>query len=188
MGFGQYCANCHASARNNSTFSALKNIKGLPGEPLVFLSQNFFIDPSWQSLQMRMKTAGAKYAAAADHDPNYFPAVLTLFWSPGGPPTRLEAAAMPSQSHDSLSSKPDEPVSRRAVDAFPNPRANPVAAPANYGAPARNGISCTSCHHRVLGKADTEKYQHEPQNTCIPAQQQAANPGLTGFAATFTGN
>jgi hypothetical protein len=28
----------------------------------------------------------------------------------------------------------------------------------------------------VLGKADTEKYQHQPQNKCIPAQQQAANP------------
>ena len=28
----------------------------------------------------------------------------------------------------------------------------------------------------------------QPQNTCIPAQQQAANPHFTGFAATFTGN
>ena len=40
MGFGQYCTNCHASAKDNSTFSSLKNIKGEQGEPLVFLSQN----------------------------------------------------------------------------------------------------------------------------------------------------
>ena len=41
MGFGQYCTNCHASAKDNQTFSALKNIKGEAGQPLVFLSQNF---------------------------------------------------------------------------------------------------------------------------------------------------
>jgi hypothetical protein len=63
-----------------------------------------------------------------------------------------------------------------------------VTALANYGALARDGISCASCHHMVLGKEDTAKYQHLPQNKCIPAQQEAANPGLTGFAATFTGN
>ena len=42
---------------------SLKNIEGEPGEPLVFLSQNFFLDPSWQSLQMRIQNAGAKDAA-----------------------------------------------------------------------------------------------------------------------------
>src|SRR5580704_1787823 len=49
MGFGQYCTNCHASAKDNQVFAALKNIKGEPGEPLVFLSQNFFLNPPWQS-------------------------------------------------------------------------------------------------------------------------------------------
>ena len=49
MGFGQYCTNCHASAKENQTFAALKNIKGEPGEPLAFLSQNFFLNPPWQS-------------------------------------------------------------------------------------------------------------------------------------------
>ena len=49
MGFGQYCVNCHASAKDNQTFSALNNIKGEPGQPLIFLSQNFFLNPSWPS-------------------------------------------------------------------------------------------------------------------------------------------
>src|SRR5207248_2439402 len=44
-GFGMYCTNCHASAANNRTFSSLRNIKGEPGEPLVYLSQNFLLDP-----------------------------------------------------------------------------------------------------------------------------------------------
>jgi hypothetical protein len=35
MGFGQYCTNCHASAKDNSTFAAVKNVLGESGEPLV---------------------------------------------------------------------------------------------------------------------------------------------------------
>ena len=53
-GFGQYCTNCHASAVNNHTFSTLKNIAGEPGEPLVYLTQKFFLDSSWQSQQSRI--------------------------------------------------------------------------------------------------------------------------------------
>ena len=91
MGFGQYCTNCHASAKDNSTFAALKNIKGEPGEPLVFLSQNFFLDPSWQSLQSRIQSAGAKDAASAGKDPDYN-AGLHARSSPslGGPPQRAD--------------------------------------------------------------------------------------------------
>src|ERR1043166_7263106 len=54
MGFGQYCTNCHASAVNNQTFAALRNIKGEPGQPTVFLSQDFFQDPTWQSHHLRV--------------------------------------------------------------------------------------------------------------------------------------
>lgn len=41
MGFGQYCVNCHGSARD-MTFAELRNIEGHPGQPEVFLSQDFF--------------------------------------------------------------------------------------------------------------------------------------------------
>jgi hypothetical protein len=42
MGFAQYCMNCHASAANNLTFASPKNIQGEAGQPLNFLSQDFF--------------------------------------------------------------------------------------------------------------------------------------------------
>ena len=48
MGFGQYCTNCHASARDNSTFASLSNIKGEPGTYLSFLSQDSFLNQSGQ--------------------------------------------------------------------------------------------------------------------------------------------
>jgi hypothetical protein len=54
MGFGQYCVNCHASAKDNQTFAALNNIKGEPGEPLTFLSQDFFLNPPWAGAQARI--------------------------------------------------------------------------------------------------------------------------------------
>ena len=295
MGFGQYCTNCHASAKDSQTFSTLKNIKGEPGEPLVFLSHNFFLDPSWQSLQTRIQNAGNRDAAAAGNDPAYDPNFLKIFWSLGGPPLREQVIPMPPETYDNvwaasgdptaasqfltsdqclgchsaggtglqfdmtqpgtdtklinispygtwrgspmglagrdpiffaqLASETDsfhpetsatiqstclgchgimgmrqfgidtaaksgtcEPFARTTVSATPYPTDDPVAKLAHYGALARDGISCASCHHMVLGKDDTAKYRDAPQNKCIPAQQQAANPGLTGFAATFTGN
>jgi hypothetical protein len=299
MGFGQYCTNCHASAKDNSTFAALNNVLGEPGVPLVFLSQNWFLDPSWQSLQSRIQSAGAKDAAEAGKDPDYNPAFTAQFWTLGGPPPRDQIVAMPPETYDSVYPKPGptpaahqfltsdqclgchsaggtglqydmtqpgpdgklinispygtwrgspmglagrdpiffaqlasetgkfhpgkdsretientclgchgimgqrqhgidlpmengacKPFARDMVNTIPwSPNENdPVPALAHYAALARDGISCASCHHMVLGKDDTEKYRNEPQNKCVPAQQKAINPGLSGFAATFTGN
>ena len=42
-GFGLYCTNCHSSAQDQ-TFASLRNIKGEPGEPLTFLSQDFYLE------------------------------------------------------------------------------------------------------------------------------------------------
>ena len=44
-GFGSYCVRCHASASDESTFSALSNIKGFPGQPLLFR-----VDDSWRPI------------------------------------------------------------------------------------------------------------------------------------------
>ena len=110
MGFGQYCTNCHASARDNSTFSTLKNIEGYPGEPLVFLSQNFFLDPSWQSLQDRIQSAGAKDAAESGKDPEYNAAFTRVFTALGGLPQRTKTMEMKPETYDSVWSKPGEPT------------------------------------------------------------------------------
>jgi hypothetical protein len=48
-GFGLYCTNCHSSARDNQTFASLRNIKGEPGEPLSFLSQDFHLEDHFQT-------------------------------------------------------------------------------------------------------------------------------------------
>lgn len=49
-GFGIYCVRCHASTEshgetNEYTFSSLRNVKGYPGEPLLFR-----VDDSWRNV------------------------------------------------------------------------------------------------------------------------------------------
>jgi hypothetical protein len=295
MGFGQYCTNCHASAKDNQTFAALKNIKGEHGDPLVFLSQNFFLDPSWQTLHARIAQSSEK-GASGPRDPPYNPAFTKQFSLPGGPPARADIGAMPPETYDNVWMKAGKPSAasqfvtsdqclgchsaggtglqydmtqpgtdnklinispygtwrgspmglagrdpiffaqlasetetfhpgssalvqdtclachgimgqrqlaidrlaetgacgefqRKYVDAVPFPSEdNPFHRLANYGALARDGISCAACHRMVLGEADTAKYRDAPQNRCVEQRQQASNPGLSGFARTVTGN
>jgi Cytochrome P460 len=291
MGFGQYCTNCHASAADNSTFSSLKNITGELGQPLVFLSQSFFIDPSIESFHTRVLESVTKEAGTPQ--PTYNDAFTKVFWSMGGPPPSVDD--MPSETYDNVWVKAGAPTSasqyltsdqcigchsaggtglqfdmtqpgtadklinispygtwrgspmglagrdpiffaqlasetgafhpavsgfvqdaclgchgilgqrqsaidrkqttgvcgefpRTTMDAVPYPPDHPIAKLANYGALARDGISCTSCHRMVLGDADSQKYASAPQNVCVKERQAALNPGLTGFAATSTGS
>jgi len=299
MGFGQYCTNCHASAKDNSTFASLRNILG---EPLVFLSQNFFLDPSWKTLQERIAQSGAAVAA---NDPGYDDAFTKRYWSLGGPPPRGQIVNMPSETYDNVWVKPGEPTvanqfvtsdqclgchsaggtglqfdmtepgpgnklinispygtwrgspmglagrdpiffaqlasetgsfhpqsktmvedtclgchgingqrqhaidtkaktgtcepfSRDDVNAIPYvpPTAgiartakerDAVTELANYGALARDGVSCTACHHMVLGNDATKKYHSQPQNLCVDEKQKALNPHFKDFASSFTG-
>jgi hypothetical protein len=119
MGFGQYCTNCHASARDNQTFAALKNIKGEPGEPLVFLSQNFFLNPPWKSQLAGSVAAAApppavlfkplhariaEFAAEAKTPPPPTRPVNPFFTAMRGAPAASAAAAAPS--HDSIVKMP----------------------------------------------------------------------------------
>ncbi len=49
---------------------------------------------------------------------------------------------------------------RDMVNAVPWPDADPTAANAKYGALARDGISCTSCHRMALGSAAARRRRH----------------------------
>ncbi len=77
---------------------------------------------------------------------------------------------------------------REFADAVPFPPDNPTAALANYGALARDGISCTACHHMLVGQGPDSPAAKEPQNACVRARQDFLNPDLGGFARTFTGS
>lgn len=74
-GFGIYCIRCHASAGKESTFSALNNIEGFPGDPLTFR-----VDDSWRGdASKRPRHAEAPQAAPASPVVAPNPAFLQTF-------------------------------------------------------------------------------------------------------------
>jgi hypothetical protein len=285
MGFGQYCTNCHASATDHQTFATLKNIKGERGEPLVYLSQNFFLDaaaaptlavtatrqrvdydaafiqhlswpatarPSRESvtklpsetydnvwmpgngpsparqfvtsdqcigchdagstgLQFDMTRLGSdgKYLnhspygtwrsspmGMAGRDPIFLAQLASEAgnfhsqWSSGVQDTCSGCHGIMGQRQFSIdnhaAAKTCPPFLRSQVDAVPYQSTD--AAAARYAALARDGVSCTACHRMALGNAESAKVRDQPQNACVAERQELLNPGLKGFAATFTGS
>ena len=79
---------------------------------------------------------------------------------------------------------------REMVAAVPYPPGDAQAKHADYGALARDGISCAACHRAVFNTHTLAKVKDLPQNKCVIERQEQLNTpaGLTGFAATFTGS
>lgn len=109
MGFGQYCVNCHASARDNQTFSSLRNIEGEAGEPLVFLSQG--VIPTAGDLSRHAAVARAPSVAPA----MVVPGVGTSFLKALGldaalQPPASDVRSMPPMTYDNVWARPQAGV------------------------------------------------------------------------------
>jgi hypothetical protein len=295
MGFGQYCVNCHASARDNLTFASARNMAGEPGEPLVFLSQDepaaqpamphheSVVLPDSDGLRLGLPHSDYDSAFAAAFPPAFLdrapqwgslpPMPSQTYdnvWMGPGPPDDHDLYITSDQclgchdagstglhfdmtTFDGVSSRlwnlspyatwrtspmglagrdpffftqlasethsfhPDQATlventclgchgilgeRQSAIDSFLESgqcgtftRADVEAIPAHgdaeaadYGALARDGISCTGCHRMVLGEAATKENAQAPRNACIQQRQALLNPDETGFARTFTGS
>ena len=105
MGFGQYCTNCHASAKSNSTFATLKNVKGHPGEPLVFLSQRYFQDAARDdNHHVLVAQAIASMGQTEQARASYHPEFLRVFGGarPGGKPDFANVKRLPPETYDNV--------------------------------------------------------------------------------------
>lgn len=121
-GFGIYCVRCHASAEKESTFSALNNIIGYPGDPLTFR-----VDDSWRD----EKASQARHASA-----------------PQAPPPTPVVAPNPAFLQTFRSIWPLEPNS---VQRIPNESWDHVpAAPAGSGEMYMTSDQCQSCHSAAI--------------------------------------
>ncbi len=58
-GFGMACVRCHAVAEEGGTFAAMRNIKGLPGDPIAF-----FVDDTWRDVAPQLQPFGFKHKPA----------------------------------------------------------------------------------------------------------------------------
>jgi hypothetical protein len=99
MGFGQYCTNCHASAKEH-TFASLRNIAGERGEPLVFLSHDFFLEPV-SDQHAAVATAGVPPPPVTKKDDGSFAATYGSAENTIGAVPR-EKLALPSETYDTV--------------------------------------------------------------------------------------
>ena len=102
MGFGQYCANCHASAKDDLTFADLKNVQGEPGRPLVFLSQHFFGGDTEEEHHRLVTLPGDDAKRLGQPLFNENSAVIGLLPSHEPAPTFATVSDMPSQTYDNV--------------------------------------------------------------------------------------
>ena len=117
MGFGQYCTNCHASAKSNGTFASLRNVKGHPGEPLVFLSQDFFRDQKQDNHHVLVAMALASLGQEAPARPSYHPEFLRVYGGarPGERPSFETVSKLPSETYDNVWAIPGSKIANSFV-------------------------------------------------------------------------
>ena len=70
-GFGIYCTRCHASAEKESTFSALNNIEGFPGDALTFRVDDSWRDEGSTSVHHAAPQAPAPRTPLVEPDPTF---------------------------------------------------------------------------------------------------------------------
>ena len=117
-GFGQYCLNCHASAENNGTFSDLANIEGQPGQPISYLSQDWFLTEVEADLPLQLLHSPQHVDAPVVKSSSVPPAFSNRFPLP--PEQSLgsvESFSLPSQTYDNVWVKAGEtaPISSEYV-------------------------------------------------------------------------
>jgi len=101
MGFGQYCINCHASAKDY-TFASLRNIAGEPGNPLLFLSHDSFLEPDVPDQHAAVANAGTTPPAVeTKYDEAFVNTYAGAEKNIGTIPSRKELA-MPSETYDNV--------------------------------------------------------------------------------------
>ena len=120
-GFGIYCTRCHASAEKESTFSALNNIEGFPGDFLTFR-----VDDSWRD-------DGSK---TARHAPDPKPA-------PPAPPVAPNPAFL--QTFRSI-----PPVAAADVVKLPNETWDHVPSTSGHPQMFMTSDQCQSCHSAAI--------------------------------------
>jgi cytochrome c553 len=100
MGFGQYCTNCHASAKEQ-TFASLRNIEGEHGKPLVFLSHDFFLEPV-SDQHAAVATAGAAPPPVAKKGDDGFVATYGSAENTVGALPPRDELKLPSETYDNV--------------------------------------------------------------------------------------
>ncbi len=155
-GFGIYCVRCHAStqtkgATNEFTFAALRNVKGFPGEPLLFR-----VDDSWRSVTDHEEPVGAE-TPEDESNTGLLVAVEKLVADTSHPRCSNSPhpeLCQPALNHEFLKLFPSiDTRPRNEVLHFPPETHDWVVrrpAPAQHSQPFVTSNQCMSCHAGLM--------------------------------------
>ena len=96
-GFGIYCTRCHASAEKESTFAALNNIKGFPGDPLTFRVDDSWRDEGAHSARHATPAQAAPPTPVVAPNPSFLENFRML-----GPVPENEVVKLPNETWDHI--------------------------------------------------------------------------------------
>ncbi|HKR62782.1 MAG TPA: cytochrome P460 family protein [Thermoanaerobaculia bacterium] len=94
-GFGIYCTRCHASAEKESTFSALNNIAGFPGEPIRFRVDDSWRDEASRSTHHAITPEAAPPTPLVEPDPTFLATFPSL-----APVVQTDVVKLPNETWD----------------------------------------------------------------------------------------
>ncbi|QDU62736.1 hypothetical protein Pan216_36060 [Planctomycetes bacterium Pan216] len=104
-GFGLYCVRCHAVAKSDFTFAALRNIEGFPGEPVTFVDDNSWRHPPKDAkpsshVQGRCNASNPEDCVTTPARVN--PAFIEAYGKSNFEPKRGNVPCMPAETYDHL--------------------------------------------------------------------------------------
>ncbi len=180
------CLGCHTANATGLQFDMVAPVA--PSDQTKLGGALYDISPYalWASSPMGLAGRDPIFFAQLESEQKLHPKHVALVQD-----TCLQCHGIMGQRQYALDAPGDDcgQFQRSIANAVPYPSGNPTAANASYGALARDGISCTICHHVVLGE-EAEKNRKLPVNRCVKQKQKMFNPPAThtGFSLNFTGN
>lgn len=146
-GFGLYCIRCHASTKspsatsanaldNEFTFSALRNIEGFPGEPIIFR-----VDDSWRKKVSESHPSEPEDSPQIVAEERIADNAFSQFYREIGTQNLNGIANLPATSHDCV------PANRSGAINF------------------ATSNQCMSCHAGLTGPLGPVGFVHTDENT-----------------------
>lgn len=190
------CFGCHDVGQTGLLFDMSTNVPAANRQPGQFIDEAPY--GTWRTSPMGL----------AGRDPIFFAQLAsetqTLHSEPGIPKVvenvclgchGIQGQRQYTLDHALANSGDCGNFTRLMVDEIPVANGKiPPGKHANYGALARDGISCTSCHHAIFKKDEIAKHfpsgSPDAQNKCVVERQKFLNPGVghDTLAASFTGS
>jgi hypothetical protein len=99
--YGLYCVRCHASADKAMTFASLRNVKGYPGDPILY-----YVDDSWRTPPPKVALAALEPIAAHTAAESQHPRNVKTLAKPVAVVPEAIRQTFPPEPYDQMVTRP----------------------------------------------------------------------------------